>query len=125
MAHQLEYPENTGHADQPHDLPGLAHNVELGQVVEHEREQVGEDGEQVHQVEGLDKEEELAGRAAETHHVFDGEEHRRERVYPHDGLDRDAQVVLLLRNRPVALLEVGGRRTGAAVKGASAVLVLE
>ncbi len=95
MAHQLEHPEDASDADQPHDLAGLADNVQLREVVEHEGEKVGEDGEQIHQVEGLDKEEELARGTAEADHVLDGEEHGRERVDPDDCLDGEAEAFLV------------------------------
>lgn len=58
-------------------------------MVEHEGEQVGEDGQEIDHVEGLDEEDQLARRAAEPDDVLDGEVDGGEGVDPHDGLDQD------------------------------------
>ncbi len=47
MSHQLEDSQNSGDADQTKDLAGLADDVELGQVVDQERDEVGQDGKEV------------------------------------------------------------------------------
>jgi len=47
VSHQLEDSQDSGDADQTKDLAGLADDVELGQVVDQERDEVGQDGKEV------------------------------------------------------------------------------
>ena len=47
VSNELEDSKNSGDANQAEDFSGLADDVELGQVVDQERDEVGQDGEQV------------------------------------------------------------------------------
>lgn len=73
MSNQFEDSQNPGHSNQSHDFSSFANNVEFRQVVKHKGEKVGQNGKQIHQVEGLDKEGEFAWSAYETDEVFQGE----------------------------------------------------
>ena len=47
VTHKLEDPEDPGDTNETKDLPGLPDDVEFGEVIDQERDKVGQDGEQV------------------------------------------------------------------------------
>ena len=104
---QLEDPQDLGDPDQPDDLAGLADDVELGEVVHDEVDEVGEDGEEVDEVHGLDEELDLLRRARQPDEVLDGEVDRGEGVHPQD--DGGHDVALVGGGLGVGLLGRGGR----------------
>lgn len=80
VSDQLKDPKDLGDAYQPHHLASLANDVELGEVVHNEGDEVGQNGKEIDQVHGLDEELELLGRADEANKVLDGEVDGREVV---------------------------------------------
>ncbi len=69
MARQLEDPEDSNQTDDPHDRQGHGRRraLRLGQL-RAERDEVGNNGEEVYDVHHILEEGHLAGRAGETHH---------------------------------------------------------
>lgn len=106
VSYQLEDPQNLRHPDQTHHLAGLADDVELREVVDDDVDKVGEDGEQVHEIEGLDEEVKLSGAAAEADEVLDGEVDGREIVHVQDDESRRAALFAVFA---VDHVEVGVR----------------
>jgi hypothetical protein len=47
VTHELEDPEDPGHANETKDLPGFPNDVELGEMIDQEGDKVGQDGKQV------------------------------------------------------------------------------
>ena len=53
MADELEYPEYPHDADEPHYLAGLAKDVEVLHGLDERRQDVGQDGQKVDEIHGL------------------------------------------------------------------------
>ena len=53
MADELEYPEYPHDADEPHYLAGLAKDMEVLHGLDERRQDVGQDGQKVDEIHGL------------------------------------------------------------------------
>ena len=84
----------------PDNFASFANDVEFGQMVKHEGENVGQDGKKIHQVQRLNKELQFFGGTHEPDNVFNREVHRREGINPNDCVIQNAPVrTLLARGR--------------------------
>ena len=103
MSNQFEDSKDPGDSHQSHDLSSLANNVKFRQVIQNEGKEIGQNGQQIHDVQGLNKEVQFSGGTREPHDIFDGEVDGCEGVDPDDGLNQEAQAAVRL---------IGGHRGG-------------
>ena len=90
MSNQFEDSKDPGDSHQSHDLSSLANNMKFRQVIQNEGEEIGQNGQQIHNVQGLNKEVKFSGGTREPHDVFNGEVNGCEGVDPDDGLNQEA-----------------------------------
>lgn len=95
MPDQFKDSQDTSDSNQAHDLARFADDVEFRQVIKHKGENVGQDGEQINQVEGLNEKDQFAWSTSESNDVFDGKVDGREGVNPDNGVIDHAPAIVV------------------------------
>ena len=98
MSNQFEDSKDPGDSNQSHYLSSLANDVEFRQVIQNKGEEIGQNGQQIHNVQRLNEEVQFSWSTNKPHHIFYREVDGCECVDPDNGLDQEAQATIgLLR----------------------------